>query len=326
MGHEQMISNRYQLGDELGAGGMGIVYQGTDTQTGDLVAVKLLKSEVVANSPDMIERFRREGEALRQLNHPNIVKMLAMVEEHDQHYLIMEFVSGGDLYDMLKQDRRLTIDRLLSIAIQLADALTRAHFLQIVHRDLKPANVLIAADDTPRLTDFGVVHMATKKRVTETGKVIGTLDYLSPESLNGEVVDNRADIWAFGVMLFEMLTGKKPFAGDNVSQIVVNILTAPMPDLEVLCPEAPVALIDLIYRMLEKDRNARIRSVRLVGAELEAIMHSSTEADLRQPNKEKLRETILTLRAQGLSYREIGSEVGLHWTWIGQILKCVENE
>jgi serine/threonine protein kinase/tetratricopeptide (TPR) repeat protein len=259
---------------------MGTVYKGTDTRTGKTVAIKLLKPEAIAKVPDIIERFAREGQALRQLNHPNIVKVLAMFEENGKHYLIIEYVSGGDLRDEMEREGRISIARTLEIALDLADALTRAHRLDIIHRDLKPGNVLIADDGTTRLTDFGVAHMGAKKRVTGTGDALGTLDYLPPEAFKGEVVDNRADIWSFGVMLFEMLTGQYPFIGDASWQILQAIMHDPTPDLEQLCPDAPVALVDLIYRMLVKDRCCRISSIRLVGAELEAIKQTGDLDDL----------------------------------------------
>ncbi|MFN8374895.1 MAG: serine/threonine-protein kinase [Anaerolineae bacterium] len=204
-----LIGTRYRLDEKVGQGGMGTVYRGLDTQTGEMVAVKQLQAAAVASEPGVLERFSREGEALRQLNHPNIVKRLAAVEENGGHYLVMEYVAGGDLYSLLRREGKLPIQRILEIGLDLADALTRAHRLQIVHRDLKPANVLLAEDGTPRLTDFGVAFIASKERVTGTGVAVGTLDYLSPESLKSDVIDTRTDIWSFGVMLFEMLTGKR---------------------------------------------------------------------------------------------------------------------
>ncbi|MCP4593240.1 MAG: serine/threonine protein kinase, partial [bacterium] len=202
--------------DLLGRGGMGDVYRGTDTQTGQIVAIKMLKPDIVANNPDIVARFVREGEALRQLKHPNIVEMVAAVEENGQHYLVIEYVAGGSLQDLLEQQGRLPIERVLEISLDLADALTRAHRLGIIHRDLKPANVLLAEDSTPRLTDFGIAQVADSPRLTQTGMLIGTIDYLSPEACQGEPLDGRADIWAFGVMVYEMLTGQRPFTGETL--------------------------------------------------------------------------------------------------------------
>ena len=264
------IGNRYFLQQEIGAGGMGSVFLGQDIQQKQQVAIKHLKPELAR--PDLVERFQREGEALRKLNHPNIVGMLDNVEEEGQHYLVMEYVAGGDLSDILDEGS-LSLEKIISLAIDVCDALTRAHRVGIIHRDLKPPNVLIATDGTPRLTDFGIAHVIEKERVTETGAIIGTLDYVPPEVLNGESIDTRADIWAFGVMLFEMLAGQRPFTGDGVIEIINAIATQPIPDLEALQPDAPVELVDLVYRMLERDRNARISSMRHVGAALEDILH-----------------------------------------------------
>jgi serine/threonine-protein kinase len=262
----------YEIQEEIGAGGMGMVYRGRDTLTGQTVAIKSLKPKLVSGGPTTLARFEREWEALRQLNHPNIVKMLAMLQQEGQHYIVMEYVAGGSLYDRLRARPQLPIPVALKIAIKLADALTRAHYLKIIHRDLKPANVLLAEDGTAHLTDFGVAHFGAKERVTETGTMVGTLDYLSPDVLNGEEVDARSDIWAFGVMLYEMVAGQRPFQVATVVGVITAILMEPIPNLETVRPDAPLALVDLIYRMLEKDRHARVQSVRLVGAELEAIM------------------------------------------------------
>ena len=267
-----ILQNRYRIDAELGRGGMGTVYRATDTLTGEPVAVKALNPEVVARDPELLERFAREGQALRQLNHPNIVRMVAAIQEHGQHYLVMEYVDGGSLADLLAVQRRLPGARAIEIALDLADALTRAHRLSIIHRDLKPANVLLAQDGTPRLADFGIAHVERDERLTQTGILVGTVDYLSPEVCQGEPPDECSDIWAFGVMLFEMLTARLPFEGKGLTAKLTSILTQPVPDLAQLAPDVPDALADLVYRMLEKDRQQRIPSVRLVGAELEAML------------------------------------------------------
>lgn len=265
---ETIIAEHYLLGEKLGAGGMGIVYLGQDTRTEKSVAIKQLKPDLVQD--DILERFKREGEALRDLNHPNIVKMLDALEDDGKHYLIMEYISGGDLSDLLKKEQ-LPLEKILALSIDLADALTRAHKLNIIHRDLKPANVLIGDDGVLRLTDFGVAHVGSKERVTDTDAIVGTIDYLPPEAFDSRGFDARGDIWAFGIMLFEMLTGDCPFKGGTVLQMVQSIVSDPIPDLESLRPDISTDLIDLIYRMLERDPLARIPSVRIIGAELEAI-------------------------------------------------------
>lgn len=272
---KQRIAGRWEIIATIGQGGMGDVFRGMDHETGDPVAIKLLKPDILDTAPHLVERFRREGELLRQLNHPNIVRMLDMVEENDLHYIIMEYVPGGDLRDLLVRQVPLPLDRTLEIALDLADALTRAHRLNVIHRDIKPANVLLAADGTPRLTDFGIARISGATGLTDTGMLAGTLHYASPEVCSAQPVDARADIWGLGVILFEMLAACRPFDGDQPAAVISAILTQPPPDLEALRPDAPVGLVDLIYRMLEKERTARIPSVRQVGAELEAILHGA---------------------------------------------------
>jgi serine/threonine protein kinase len=219
MSQERLIGGRFEVADPerdlLGRGGMGAVYLGRDLQTGQAVAIKALRPEVVAGDPNALARFLREGEALHTLNHPNIVQMIAAIEEAGRNYLVMEYVPGGSLRDLLDQLRPgrvptpgvrpanlsgLSIERTVEIALDVADALTRAHRVRpgrvggILHRDIKPSNVLLAEDGTPRLTDFGHAHLATKDRLTQTGTVVGTVLYLSPEACRGETLDARADI------------------------------------------------------------------------------------------------------------------------------------
>lgn len=268
-----IIAGRYELHDEIGQGGMGTVYHGVDTRTEQPVAIKSLKPEVVSRDPSLLTRFIHEGEALRQLNHPNIVKMLDAVEQDGQHYLVMEYIDGGSLRELMDNSGPMNAAQVGKIGLQVADALTRAHYLGIIHRDIKPENVLIANDDTPRLTDFGVAHIESVPDMTGTGVAIGTVHYMSPETCKNETIDTRTDIWSFGVMLFEMLAGLRPFKGEGAVAILTAILqSAPQPDLELLRPDVSIALVDLVYRMLEKDPQMRIPSVRLVGAELEALL------------------------------------------------------
>jgi len=271
----EIIGERFEIGDLVGQGGMATVYSGKDIATGQKVAIKLLKPDVIAADPDIVERFSREGEALRRLNHPNIVKVLATIEKNERHYVVMEYVGGGDLNSLLDQYRakeeRIPIARILEIALDLSDALTRAHRLKIIHRDIKPANVLLAEDGTPRLTDFGVAHFGDATRMTQTGAMIGTLAYLSPEACSGMELDARADIWAFGVMLYEMLTLRRPFQESNTAALLTAILSKQPESLAALRPDAPPALVTLVEQMMLKEHEARIPSARIVGAQIEAI-------------------------------------------------------
>ena len=186
-------------------GGYGEVYLGRDSVTDQAVVIKRLKPELVAQDPAFVARFVREAQALRQLNHPNIVAILATIEQEGEQRIVMEYVPGGTLRDLLETRRAVVrTSAAWRITLELADALSRAHHLNIIHRDLKPDNVLLAADGTPRLTDFGMARLTQDDvRLTQPGMIIGSPAYLSPEALRGEELDARSDIWSFGVLLYE---------------------------------------------------------------------------------------------------------------------------
>lgn len=278
----------YKIEEEIGEGGMGAVYRALDTRTDEIVAVKALKESILKHSPEVLDRFVREGEALRQLNHPNIITMREAFEHEGRHYLVMNFIEGGDLRGVLEKEKQLSLTRGLQIALDLADALTRAHRLDIIHRDIKPENVLLADDGIPRLTDFGVARVGANDNITQEGEMMGTISYLSPEGCKGIALDERADIWAFGVLLFEMLAGEKPFPGDNIVTVINSIMQEEPQDIQSLRKDLPEELIDLIYRMLVKDPEGRIPSIRMVGAELEAILKGRSFTPTPAPSRTTL--------------------------------------
>jgi predicted ATPase len=280
-----VLANRFEVHEPIGQGGMGIVYRGVDRETDRTVAIKTLRTDALGWQPAAFDRFQREAEVLRQLNHPNIVETVATLADDAGTYIVMEYAEGGSLAAKLKREHPLPVSTVVPIALDVADAMTRVHRLGILHRDLKPENVLLAADGSAKLTDFGIAFLTGQNGLTQDGGILGTVQYLSPEALSGEPLDARSDVWAFGVLLFEMLAGRPPFTGEMIGRIVMSVMTDRVPDLEALRPDAPVALIDLVYRMLEKDAAARLRSVRLAGAELETLLDSSAR-EYRQPAAE----------------------------------------
>jgi len=265
-------SGRYQIGGLLGRGGMGVVFHGLDRETGQRIAIKRIRSDI-ADAPEFIERFEREAEILRRLAHPNIVRLLALEVSRGERQIVMEYVSGGSLRDLLSRGR-LPLQRTLALAVELSDALARAHHLNVIHRDLKPENILLAADGSPRLSDFGLARFA-QGAFTHTGVVVGTIAYQCPEVLSGQPADGRSDVWAFGVVLFELLSGRRLFEASHPGALITAILQAPLPDLAGLCPEAPPRLLALLQRMLERAPARRIASMRQIGAELEGIAGSN---------------------------------------------------
>ncbi len=273
------VQGRFRQKELIATGGYGEVYRGEDTETEQVVVIKRLKPELVTRQPDVVARFVREGELLRQLNHPNIVQMLATEtiqfgeESEGDQCLIMEYVAGGSLRDLLDKEGWLSVARTVAIALELADALSRAHHLDIIHRDLKPGNVLLAEDGTPRLTDFGIARMMQREgtQLTQDGAMVGTVDYMSPEACRGEVLDGRSDIWSFGILLYEMLTGKLPFQREHITATIFAVLDEPTPALLTLRSDVPPALVRLIEGMLVKDREGRNGRMRQVAAELDRI-------------------------------------------------------
>ncbi len=263
-----LLNNRYTLIERLGKGAMGNVYRASDAETGQEVALKFIARDMAFDS-DMLQRFRREGEALRQLRHSNIVRFIEMFVHEGQNVIVMEYVAGGNLHDMIRQGP-LPIDRARLFALELADALARAHHIGIIHRDVKPENVLLTADGNPQLTDFGVARLVSEiTRLTETGTQVGTPFYMSPEAWEGSPLDGQADIWSLGVVFYEMLAGKLPFHGDTVVAVMNHVLNAPLPDLCSLRPDVPPGLARIIDRMLCRDRAERYQTMREVAADIE---------------------------------------------------------
>jgi serine/threonine-protein kinase len=263
----QTFNNRYLIVSLLGEGAMGEVFLATDEQTGQQVAVKILARQLITN-PDLIQRFKREAETLRKLDHPNIVKFLDTFEHEGQYVIVMEYLAGGSLHDLIKKES-IPVDLARGITLELCDALIRSHHLNIIHRDIKPENVLLTEDGKPKLADFGVARLSEGTRMTRSGVQVGTPYYMSPEAWEGRTLDSQADIWSLGVMLFEMLAGQVPFGGDTGASVMNKVLTTPPPDLKKLRADAPPGLVKIVSRMLTRDRKRRYRTMREVAVDLE---------------------------------------------------------
>lgn len=263
---------RYTRHERIFSGAHADVFRGQDPESGDVVAIKQLKAHIVSSDAEMVARFIREGELLRKLNHRNIIRILDVVEEDGQKSIIMEYVEGGSLRDLLDREGALSPARVLDIALPLADALVLAHESGVIHRDLKPDNVLIASDGTPRLTDFGLARLLnTQVRLTQHGAFMGTLAYMSPEAINGEELDARSDIWSFGVMLYEMLAGERPFNAQPVSSLLSSILYGSLPNIRQANPDVPESFALLLAQILVRRREQRLSSMRRLATILEAI-------------------------------------------------------
>jgi serine/threonine protein kinase len=273
----ELDAERFELLELVAEGGMGEVYCGLDHQTGQRVAIKRLKAGTGPVHAELLARFTREAEILRRLDHPNIVKMLAVMEGAEQHSIVMEYVAGGSLRRELRQRPVLAPVEALLLTLEIADALSGAHRLRVIHRDVKPENVLIALDGSVKLADFGLARIGDRS-FTAPGTVLGTVAYLSPEVLGGQEVDARTDLWSLGIVLFEMLSGVRPFVAPTPGATLSAILEQPVPSLQSVCPSAPARLVALTARLLQKDRERRSASAEEVVREVEAILEELVAA------------------------------------------------
>src|SRR5262245_5272562 len=260
----------YEVGALIGAGGMGEVYQATDSRLGRSVAIKLLPA-AFAQEAERIARFEREARVLASLNHPNIAAIYGLEESGGARFLVMELVLGEALSEKIKRGA-IPIEEALRIATQITDALEAAHEKGVVHRDLKPANIHVTPDGKVKVLDFGLAKVwdgapqsglsgLPRLTATDLGErtVLGTPAYMSPEQARGQSLDRRTDIWSFGCVLYEMLTGRAPFAGDTISDTLAAILEREA-DRTMLPADTPVPIRRLLWRCLEKDPKRRLES------------------------------------------------------------------
>ena len=274
---------RYEIIKELGRGAMGTVYLGRDPKINREVAIKTMALSQEFEEDELAEvkeRFFREAETAGRLNHPNIVTIYDAGEEHDLAYIAMEYLEGTDLTPFTKPGKLLPKPAVLKIVGKVAEALDYAHSQGVVHRDIKPANImLLKKNKTVKVTDFGIARITTSSK-TKTGVVLGTPSYMSPEQLAGKHVDGRSDLFSLGVMLYEMLAGRRPFKGDSMATLMFQIANEPHPDIREFWPEAPPAVVKLINKALAKDANQRFQTGReMVRAILVALkeMQSRTK-------------------------------------------------
>jgi serine/threonine protein kinase len=297
----------YEIAAQIGVGGMGEVYKATDTNLKRAVAIKVLPAAVAADA-ERLARFQREAEVLALLNHPNIAAIYGLERSGATTALVMELVEGEDLSQRIEGHRRtdsgqrakgegLPLDEALAIARQITDALEAAHEQNIIHRDLKPANIKVRADGTVKVLDFGLAKAMdvgaggpggpgraggdfsqsptiTTPAMTQAGMILGTAAYMSPEQAKGRTVDRRTDVWAFGAVLYEMLTGRRAFEGEDVSDTLARILMKE-PDWTALPATVPAVVITVMRRCLQKDRKQRVRDIGDVSLALEGAFETT---------------------------------------------------
>jgi serine/threonine protein kinase/Tfp pilus assembly protein PilF len=255
-----VFAGRYQIIEELGKGGMGKLYRALDLRLQEEVALKIIKPEI-ASDKETIDRFGNELKLARKISHKNVGRIYELMEDEGARYITMEYVAGQDLKALIRQSGRLTVATSLSIATQVGEGLAEAHRLGIVHRDLKPGNILIDREGTAKIMDFGIARSLRAKGITVEGMIVGTLAYMSPEQAEGGEIDVRSDIFAFGCVLYEMLTGKSAFGRETNSQTIAAILHDDPPLVSESGVDIPEELQKVISRCLEKDPERRFPSM-----------------------------------------------------------------
>jgi len=298
----------YRILSQIGAGGMGEVYLAQDTRLHRKIALKILHS-ALSDDQDRLRRFEQEAFAVSALNHPNILTIYEIGESDGTHFIAAEFIDGETLREKMRNDS-LTIDEALDIAVQTAFALSAAHAAGIVHRDIKPENVMLRADGLVKVLDFGLVKLTKQQTIvgedaartliqTNHGMIMGTAAYMSPEQARGKETDARTDIWSLGALLYEMLAGKTPFAGETASDVMASVLTKEPEKLSELNPGIPAELEQIVFRLLRKDRAERYETAKDLLVDLKKLQKRlEFEAEL-------LRDRRIERRGEAESVTEI---------------------
>ena len=284
-----MNYGRYRVVKELGKGAMGIVYKAFDPQIDREVALKILRKDRLTDD-EFARRFFKEAKAIGRLSHPNIVTVYDVGQDHGTIYIAMEFLEGRPLDEAIKKDR-LKITDIGSIGVQIAEALDYAHKKGVIHRDIKPSNIILNSAGRIKITDFGVAQIEDLLTIhqTQAGAIIGTPVYMPPEQVNGQPVDGRSDLYALGVILYELLTGAKPFTGENFAAIFAAIINSrPAVPVEIASGISK-AQSDLIIKSISKEPDRRFQTGREMAAALKATFTESQAAESSLKNSDKQR-------------------------------------
>jgi tetratricopeptide (TPR) repeat protein/predicted Ser/Thr protein kinase len=291
-----MISH-YRIIERVGAGGMGEVYLAEDTELNRKVALKFLPLHLCQDE-DCRTRFKREAQAAAKLSHPNIVHIYEVSEFHGRPFFAMEYIDGPSLRDIIKE-KQLSLDRAVALAIQICEGLDKAHQAGVIHRDIKPSNIVLDADGRPRLLDFGLATIRGREKLTRTGSTLGTVAYMSPEQVKGQEIDQRSDIFSVGILLYEMITGRRPFGGDSEPAIMRSILDDTPEPLVRFKSDVPDDLQRIIDEALDKDLETRYQTVVGLLTDLKRLKKASETTTHIHPLKTPRKRTTLRFLIPG---------------------------
>ena len=276
----QKISDRYQIIKSIGEGGMANVYLAYDTILDRNVAVKVLRGDL-ANDEKFVRRFQREALSASSLSNPNIVEVYDVGEDNGEYYIVMEYVEGKHLKALLKKRGKLTVPEVIDIALQITNGLSVAHDSYIIHRDIKPQNILILENGLIKITDFGIAVAMNATQLTQTNSLMGSVHYLPPEQASGKGATLQSDIYSIGILMYELLTGKLPFRGDNAVEIALKHLKEPMPSIRDELPDIPQSVENIILRATAKNPKNRYSDAREMHEDLKTCLDESRANELK---------------------------------------------
>ena len=294
---EKILADRYRLTEQIGMGGMAIVYKAIDLRTGHNVAVKVLRPEFNEDA-EFVGRFQREAEAASKMTHHNIVNLLDVGMDGENRYLVMEYVQGKTLKEVIQERGRLNAPLACQITIRILSALEHAHRNGIVHRDIKPQNILVHADGHIKVADFGIARIADSSTLTRGDMVMGSVHYFSPEQARGEGASAASDIYSTGIVLYEMLTGRVPFDGENAVAVAMQHLHAQPTPIQSIAPDVPLSVVRVCMKAMDKNPAMRYQSARDMAADLRSAMEDrrdprggvKADEEIQQPRPHFTRE------------------------------------
>ena len=269
-----LLLNRYELLEKIGEGGMGIVYKAKCHLLNRFVAIKILKAEL-SNDEDFAARFKREATSIAKLSHPNIVNIHDVGEENHISFIIMEYINGKTLKQVIKENGRLSSEKTLNIVLQIAKALECAHINNIIHRDIKPDNIMITQDEIVKVMDFGIAKVVGSRTVTNSNKVMGTAHYFSPEQAKGNFVDFRTDIYSLGIVMYEMVTGRVPYNAESIITIAMMHIQEPVTPPKEIITEIPENINQVILKAMQKEPIKRYQTAKEMAEILISIKEDS---------------------------------------------------
>lgn len=284
------IGDRYEVLEQVGSGGMSDVYKGKDHKLNRFIAIKVLKKEF-SNDKNFVTKFRIEAQSAAGLAHPNIVNVYDVGEEEGIHYIVMELVEGITLKNYIQKKGKLSVKEAISIAIQMSMGIEAAHNNHIIHRDIKPQNIIISRDGKVKVTDFGIARAATSNTISSN--VMGSVHYTSPEQARGGYSDEKSDIYSLGITIYEMLTGRVPFDGDNTVAIAIQHIQEEMTSPRIYSPEVPVSLEQIVFKCTQKRADRRYENMAMVIADLKKSLVNPDEDFVKIVPEENTDKTIM---------------------------------